>query len=73
MLSVTILNGLSYTLLILVVLSPICNEFGMHFAKFVGLENAGVSNEPQWKQRQMAVLPLPNGKTYRTGDWVLKS
>jgi hypothetical protein len=44
----------------------------MHFAKFVGLENAGGSNEPQWQQRQMAVLPLPHGKTYRICNWVLK-
>ena len=44
----------------------------MHFAKFVGLENVGGSNEPQWKQRQMAVLPLPHGKRYRIGIWVLK-
>ena len=58
--------------LILLVLSPICKEFGMHFAKFVGLENVGGSNEPQWKQRQMAVLPLPHGKRYRIGIWVLK-
>ena len=48
MLSVTIPNDLSYTILILVVLSPICKEFGMHLAKFVGLGNAGGSNVPQW-------------------------
>ena len=48
MLLVTIANGLSYTILILVVLSPICKEFGRHLAKFVGLENAGGSNVPQW-------------------------
>jgi hypothetical protein len=73
MLLVTIANGLSYTILILVVLSPICKDFGMHLAKFVGLGNAGGSNVPQWWQRQMAVLALPHGKTYRTGNWVLKS
>lgn len=73
MLSVTIPNDLSYTILILVVLSPICKEFGMHLAKFVGLGNAGGSNGPQWYQRQMAVLALPHGKTYLTGNWVLKS
>lgn len=72
MLSVTIPNGLCYMLLILLVLSPICKEFGMHLAKFVGLGNAGGSNVPQWQQRQMAVLVLPHGKTYRTGNWVLK-
>jgi hypothetical protein len=59
-------------LLILLVLSLICKEFGMNFAKFLGLENAGGSNEPQSKQRQMAVLTLPHGKTYRIGNWVLK-
>ena len=49
MLLVTIPNDLSYTILILVVLSPICKEFGMHLAKkFVGLGNAGGSNVPQW-------------------------
>ena len=73
MLSVTIPNGLSYTILILVVLSPVCKEFGMHLAKFVGLGNAGGLNVPQWYQRQMAVLALPHGRTYRTGNWVLKS
>jgi hypothetical protein len=73
MLSVTIPSDLSYTILILVVLSPICKEFGVHLAKFVGLGNAGGSNVPQWYQRQMAVLVLPHGKTYRTGNWVLKS
>jgi hypothetical protein len=73
MLSVTIANDLSYTILILVVLSPICKEFGMQLAKFVGFGNAGGSNVPQWYQRQMAVLALPHGKTYRTGNWVLKS
>jgi hypothetical protein len=73
MLSVTIANDLSYTILILVVLSPICKEFGMQLAKFVGLGNAGGSNVPQWYQCQMAVLALPDGKTYRTGNWVLKS
>ena len=73
MLSVTIPNGLSYTILILVVLSPVCKEFGMRLAKFVGLGNAGGSNVPQWYQRQMAVLSLPHGKTWRTGSWVLKS
>jgi hypothetical protein len=66
-------EGLCYMLLILLVLSLICKEFGMHFAKFVGLGNAGGSNVPQWYQRQMAVLALPHGKTYRTGNWVLKS
>ena len=73
MLSVTIPNGLSYTILILIFLSPVCKEFGMHLAKFVGLGNAGGSNVPQWWQRQMAVLALPHGRTYRTGSWVLKS
>jgi hypothetical protein len=73
MLTVSIPNGRSYTIPILVVLSPICKEFGMHLAKFVGLGNAGGSNVPQWWQRQMAVLALPHGKTYRTGSWVLKS
>ena len=73
MLSVTTSNGLIYTILILVVLSPVCKEFGMHLAKFVGFGNAGGSNVPQWWQRQMAVLALPHGKTYRTGSWVLKS
>ena len=73
MLSVTIANGLSYTTLILVILSPICKEFGMHLAKFVGLGNAGGSNVPQWWQRQMSMLALPHGRTYRTGSWVLKS
>jgi hypothetical protein len=68
MLSVTIPNDLSYTILILVVLSPVCKEFGMQLAKFVGLDNAGGSNVPQWYQRQMAVLALPHGKTYRTGN-----
>ena len=58
--------------LILLVLSLICKEFGMNFAKFLGLENAGRSNVPQSKQRQMAVLTLPYGKTYRIGNWVLK-
>jgi hypothetical protein len=48
MLSVTIPNDLSYTILILVVLSPICKEFGMQLAKFVGFGNAGGSNVPQW-------------------------
>ena len=48
MLLVTIANGLSYTILILVVLSPTFKEFGMHLAKFVGLGNAGDSNVPQW-------------------------
>jgi hypothetical protein len=48
MLSATIPNDLSYTILILVVLPPICKEFGMHLAKFVGLGNAGGSNVPQW-------------------------
>jgi hypothetical protein len=48
MLTVSIPNGRSYTILILVVLSPICKEFGMHLAKFVGLGNAGGSNVPQW-------------------------
>ena len=72
MLSVTTSNGLIYTILILVVLSPVCKEFGMHLAKFVGFGNAGGSNVPQWWQRQMAVLALPHGKTYRTGSWVLK-
>jgi hypothetical protein len=33
--------------LILLVLSLICKEFGMHFAKFLGLDNAGGSNESQ--------------------------
>jgi hypothetical protein len=51
---------------------PICKQFGMHFAKLLGLENAGGSIEPQSKQRQMAVLTLPHGKTYRIGNWVLK-
>ena len=73
MLSVTIANGRSYTLLILVVLSPVCKEFGMHLAKCVVLGNAGGSNVPQWYQRQMAVLSLPHGRTYRAGNWVLKS
>jgi hypothetical protein len=73
MLLVTIANGLSYTTLILVILSPICKEFGMHLAKFVGLGNAGGSSVPQWYQRQMAMLALPHGRTYRTGSWVLKS
>jgi hypothetical protein len=68
MLSVTIPNDLSYTILILVVLSPVCKEFGMQLAKFVGPENAGGSNVPQWYQRQTAVLALPHGKTYRTGN-----
>jgi hypothetical protein len=72
MLLVTIANGLSYTILILVVLSPIFKEFGMHLARFVGLGNAGGSNVTQWRQRQMAVLALPHGRTYRTGSWVLK-
>jgi hypothetical protein len=49
MLLVIITNGLSYTILVLVVLSPVFKEFGMHLAKkFVGLENAGGSNVPQW-------------------------
>ena len=49
MLLVTIANGLSYTILILVDLSPIFKEFGMHLVKkFVGLGNAGGSNVPQW-------------------------
>ena len=48
MLSVIIPNDLSYTTLILVVLSPICKEFGMHLAKCVDLGNAGGSNVPQW-------------------------
>ena len=48
MLTVSIPNGRSYTILILVVLSPICKEFGMQLAKFVGLGNAGGSNVPQW-------------------------
>jgi hypothetical protein len=73
MLSVTIANGLSYKILVLVVLSPICKEFGVNLAMFVGLGNAGGSNVPQWWQRQMAVLALPHGKTCRTGNWVLKS
>ena len=74
MLLVIIANGLSYAILILVILSPVFKEFGMHLAKkFVGLENAGGSNVPQWWQRQMAVLALPHGRTYRTGNWVLKS
>ena len=73
MLLVTIANDLSYTILILVVLSPIFKEFGMHLATFVGLGNAGGSNVPQWWQRQMAVLALPHGRTYRTGSWVLKT
>ena len=68
MLSVTTSNGLIYTILILVVLSPVCKEFGMHLAKFVGFGNAGGSNVPQWWQRQMAVLALPHGKTCRTGS-----
>jgi len=58
--------------LILLVLSLICKQFGMYSAKFLGLENAGGSNEPQSKQRQMAVLALPHGNTYRIGNWVLK-
>ena len=73
MLLVTIANSLSYTILILVILSPICKEFGMHLAKLVVLGNAGGSNVPQWWQRQMAMLALPHGRTYRTGSWVLKS
>ena len=48
MLSVTIPNDLSYTILILVVLSPVFKGFGMQLAKFVGLGNAGGFNEPQW-------------------------
>ena len=49
MLSVTTSNGLIYTILILVDLSPIFKEFGVHLAKkFVGLGNAGGSNVPQW-------------------------
>ena len=47
MLSVIIPNGLSYAILILVILSPICKEFGMHLEKFVGPGNAGGSNVPQ--------------------------
>ena len=47
MLSATIPNGLSYAILILVVLSSIFKEFGMRLAKFVGLGNAGGSNVPQ--------------------------
>ena len=73
MLLVSIANDLSHTILILVILSPICKEFGMHLAKFVGLGNAGGSNVPQWWKRQMAMLALPHGRTYRTGSWVLKS
>ena len=74
MLLVIIANGLSYTILIFVVLSPVFKGFGMHLAKkFVGLGNAGGSSVPQWRQRQMAVLALPHGRTYRTGSWVLKS
>jgi hypothetical protein len=60
-------------LLIALTLSPIYQSFSMHLAKFVGLGNGGGFKEPQWWQRQMAVLPLPYGKTYRTGNWVLKS
>jgi hypothetical protein len=48
MLSATIANDLSYTILILVVLSPICKEFGRHLAKCVVLGNAGGSTVPQW-------------------------
>jgi hypothetical protein len=70
MLSVTIPNGLGYMLLILVAIPPICKEFSMHFAKFVGLENAGGSNEPRC---QMAVLVLPYGKTDRTRNCLLQS
>jgi hypothetical protein len=48
MLLVIIANGLSYTILILVVLSPVFKEFGMHLAKkFVGLGNAGGLTVPQ--------------------------
>jgi hypothetical protein len=59
-------------LLILLALSLICKQFDMHFAKFLGLVNAGGSNEPQSKQRQMAVQTLPHGNSYRIGIWVLK-
>ena len=49
MLTVTIPNGRSYTILDLVVLSPVFKEFGMHLAKkFVGLGNAGGLTVPQW-------------------------
>jgi hypothetical protein len=68
----TLPMGLSYTLLILLVLLSIFESFSMDLVTIVGLGNAGGSDEPQWWQRQMAVLPLPHGKTFRSGKWVFK-
>ena len=49
MLLVIIANGLSYAILLLVILSPVFKEFGMHLAKkFVGFGNAGGLTVPQW-------------------------
>lgn len=44
----------------------------MQLAKVVGLGNAGGCKEPQWERRQMAVLPLPSGRTSLAGIWVIQ-